>query len=134
MSEAAQQSVESSRARSLANLRPGIGRVGPNKYTASIKQMVEKALHKVGGVDYLAEQARANPVAFLGLVGKVLPMQLQSTDADGNPLHLHLIAARVVSDELHVSIQTTNVDTANTSVSTPPTIDGNLLDAPLPSE
>lgn len=123
-------------ANSLANLRVGGGRTPgiPNKLNASIKQMVEKALHKVGGVDYLAEQARANPVAFLGLVGKVLPMQLQSTDADGNPLHLHLIAARVVSDELHVSIQTTNVDTANTSVSTPPTIDGNLLDAPLPSE
>ena len=122
-------------ANSLANLRVGGGRAGmPSKFNTSIKQMVERALHKAGGVEYLTEQARANPVAFLGLVGKVLPMQLQSTDADGNPLHLHLIAARVVSDELQVSIRTTNVDTANTNVSTPPTIDGNLLDAPLPTE
>lgn len=123
-------------ARSLANLeRRPHGRSTPNKIGASIKEMVEKALHKVGGVDYLAEQARANPVAFLGLVGKVLPMQLQSTDADGNPLHLHLIAARVVSDELQVSIQTSvSTQQSNTNVSTPPTIDGNLLDAPLPSE
>ena len=123
-------------ANSLANLRVGGGRAPgiPNKLGASIKQMVERALHKAGGVEYLTEQARANPVAFLGLVGKVLPMQLQSSDADGNPLHLHLIAARVVSDEIQVSIRTGVSEQSNTNVSTAPTIDGNLLDAPLPTE
>lgn len=123
-------------ANSLANLRVGGGRAGmPSKFNTSIKAMVEKALSKAGGVDYLVRQARENPVAFMGLVGRVLPMQLQSADADGNPLHLHLIAARVVSDEIQVSIRTgVSTQQSDTNVSTAPTIDGNLLDAPLPTE
>lgn len=82
----------------------------PAKVPQSIKEMVEKALHKVGGVDYLAEQARANPVAFLGLVGKVLPLQLAG--ADGGAL---IVDFRWAGD--------TNVATAtieHTSVDTQP--------------
>jgi hypothetical protein len=94
--------------------------------------MVERALHKVGGVEYLARQAELNPVAFMGLVGRVLPMQLQSSDADGNPVHLHLVAARVISDELHVHIQTTDVSTK--TIEHAPAPQGDLLDAPLPEE
>lgn len=42
--------------------------------------MVERALHKAGGVDYLTEQAHKNPVAFMTLVGRVLPLQLAGHD------------------------------------------------------
>jgi hypothetical protein len=38
--------------------------------------MTLKALMKAGGVDYLAEQAIANPGPFLGLLGKVLPREV----------------------------------------------------------
>lgn len=48
----------------------------PNKATAAIKEMVEAALQNAGGVDYLVRQAEEQPVAFMGLVGKVLPMQI----------------------------------------------------------
>lgn len=48
----------------------------PNKTTAAIKDMIVQALDKKGGVDYLVTQADENPVAFMGLVGKVLPMQV----------------------------------------------------------
>ena len=48
--------------------------------TADIKAMVVGALSAVGGVDYLARQAEQNPVAFMGLVGKVLPLQLAGHD------------------------------------------------------
>lgn len=48
----------------------------PNKADASIKNMVLTALSDVGGAAYLARQAEKNPVAFLGLVGKVLPLQI----------------------------------------------------------
>lgn len=63
----------------------------PNKTTAAIKEMVIQALdeaHKDGGVAYLKAQAAANPTAFLTLVGKVLPLQLQG-DPD-NPLTLKI--------------------------------------------
>lgn len=69
-------------ANSLANLRQGGGRAAGslNKYTGSIKEMIERALTKAGGVDYLTQQAHANPVAFMGLVARVLPLQLAGHD------------------------------------------------------
>lgn len=60
----------------------------PNKQTAAIKDMIIQALDKAGGVDYLLSQADENPNAFLTLVGKVLPLQLQG-DPD-NPLTLKI--------------------------------------------
>src|SRR3954463_11045415 len=56
----------------------------PNKFPATIREMIVGALDDVGGRRYLAEQARENPVAFMGLVGKVLPLQL--TGQNGGPL------------------------------------------------
>jgi hypothetical protein len=58
----------------------------PNKADATIKEMVIKALHHAGGVDYLARQAEQNPVAFMGLVGRVLPLQV--TGESGGPVHI----------------------------------------------
>jgi hypothetical protein len=51
----------------------------PNKLTGALKDMILTALdgaHKDGGVEYLKEQAKDNPTAFLTLVGKVLPLQV----------------------------------------------------------
>lgn len=58
----------------------------PNKNTAAIKDMILQALNGVGGVDYLMDCATdpKSKAAFLGLVGKVLPMQV--TGADGGPV------------------------------------------------
>jgi hypothetical protein len=58
----------------------------PNKVPADIKAMVLAALDKAGGVDYLRDRAFYQPVAFLGLVGKVLPLQV--TGKDGVPLQV----------------------------------------------
>ena len=65
--------------------KPGERRGGrqkgtPNRLTADLKDMILGALNAKGGQRYLEEQAALNPVAFLTLVGKVLPMTLQ-----GNP-------------------------------------------------
>ena len=49
----------------------------PNKVTKALKEMILGALDDAGGQDYLASQARDNPAAFLTLIGKVLPMQLE---------------------------------------------------------
>lgn len=58
----------------------GIGRKKgvPNKVTKALKEMILGALDDAGGQDYLRRQADENPVAFLGLVGKVLPHQLKA--------------------------------------------------------
>lgn len=56
----------------------------PNKNTTAVKDMILRALDGAGGADYLQKQADANPAAFMTLVGKVLPLQVQG-DPD-NPL------------------------------------------------
>lgn len=48
----------------------------PNKLNGDIRQMICTALESVGGAEYLAQQAWLNPVAFMGLVAKVMPLQL----------------------------------------------------------
>lgn len=60
----------------------------PNKTTALLKdailQAAEAAGDKEGMLGYLTSQAKANPVAFLSLLGKVLPMQV--TGEGGGPV------------------------------------------------
>jgi hypothetical protein len=48
----------------------------PNKLNATIKEMVLGALSDVGGQRYLAARALDQPVAFMGLIGRVLPLQV----------------------------------------------------------
>jgi hypothetical protein len=50
----------------------------PNKVTKELKEMILGALDGAGGQAYLQRQADENPVAFMGLVGKVLPAQLKA--------------------------------------------------------
>ena len=47
-----------------------------NKITRDLKDMVMKALDEKGGVDYLAGQAETNPTAFLSLLGKCMPKEV----------------------------------------------------------
>lgn len=63
--------------------KPGPGRPKgkPNKTTAAVKDMILQALneaHKDGGAAYLKEQATKNPTAFMTLVGKVLPLDVNA--------------------------------------------------------
>ena len=51
----------------------------PNKTTADLKAMILTALDKAGGDKYLLEQSKANPVAFMALLGKILPMQVNGS-------------------------------------------------------
>ena len=55
----------------------------PNKNTTALKDMILGALSDVGGRAYLAKQAEENPGPFMTLVGKVLPMTIAGTGADG---------------------------------------------------
>lgn len=42
--------------------------------------MIVEALHGVGGVEYLQAKAQSHPQAFLALVGKVMPVQVEGGD------------------------------------------------------
>lgn len=54
----------------------------PNKITGALKDMILQALANAGGVEYLQERAKDNPVAFLSLVGRVLPLQVKQGGDD----------------------------------------------------
>lgn len=64
-----------------ANGRKGGRPAGvPNKVTTQLKETILKALEEAnpgGAVEYLKAQAEKNPNAFLALVGRVLPLQVQ---------------------------------------------------------
>lgn len=49
---------------------------GRNKVTVELRTMIEGALSDVGGQAYLVLQAHENPKAFLALVGKLIPRDL----------------------------------------------------------
>jgi hypothetical protein len=55
----------------------------PNKISSALKEAILEAAEQAGGEDgivgYLVVQAHANPVAFMSLLGKVLPMTIADT-------------------------------------------------------
>lgn len=55
----------------------------PNKITREVKEMILEALGEAGGVEYLVRQADEKPVAFLALVGKVMPLQINGAGPNG---------------------------------------------------
>jgi hypothetical protein len=56
----------------------------PNKLNADVKAMILGALNAAGGQKWLEHQMAANPVAFMTLIGKLLPLQV--TGNDGGPI------------------------------------------------
>lgn len=65
-----------------------------NKISSDVKAMVLEALSTAGGAGYLVAQSEKNPVAFMALVGKVLPMTVQGDPE--NPLHYTIVERRIV--------------------------------------
>lgn len=75
----------------MANRKPcnagkGRGKGNLNKNTAAIKDMIDQALREAGGVEYLKRQAIENPAAFMGLLGKILPKDINVGGQSGNPI------------------------------------------------
>jgi hypothetical protein len=69
-----------------------------NKTTRTIKEAIEAAFQGVGGAEYLMQQAQQNPQAFLTLLGKIIPAQVQAdlTNSDGSfkPAVIQIVAAQ----------------------------------------
>lgn len=70
----------------------------PNKLTAQVKEMILKALDEAGGVEYLVEQARLSPSAFLALVGKVLPLQVNADVSAASVTRIEIVAVEPGGD------------------------------------
>ena len=68
----------------------------PNKQTAQLKDMILTALSNAGGAEYLERRANdpRTAAAFLGLIGKVLPMTI--ANEDGKAFAVSVIERRIV--------------------------------------
>lgn len=77
---------------------PGRPKGVPNKVTGDIKNMILEALSNVGGAEYLERKANdpRTATAFLGLVGKVLPMTIAGDPK--NPLTANVTVTFVKPD------------------------------------
>jgi len=84
--------VGGSTLKNTGNMGKGRRKGVPNKTTALLKDAILKAAEQAGDeyegglVGYLKVQALNEPAAFMSLLGKVLPMQIQG-DAE-NPLNI----------------------------------------------
>lgn len=70
---------------------PGRPKGAPNKLTRTIKEAIEAAFDEVGGSKYLAKMAFDEPVAFMSLLGKAMPQQIDA-NVNGN---LGLLPAKI---------------------------------------
>jgi len=73
---------------SRGGAREGAGRPkgSLDKGNAILREMILEALDKSGGVDYLVSKAESHPQAFMGLIGKVLPLQV--TGEEGKDIQI----------------------------------------------
>lgn len=67
-----------------ANLTRGSRKGIPNRTTQNIKEAIEGAFDKLGGVDYLVKVGQKDPRTFCALLSRLLPTKL--ANADGSPL------------------------------------------------
>jgi len=63
----------------------------PNVVTKELKDMIRNALDKAGGEQYLYQQAIDNPTAFLTLIGKILPKDVNVGGQPGNPIQYEML-------------------------------------------
>lgn len=65
-----------------------------NKVNKALKDMILGALSDAGGQEYLLMQAHENPTAFMSLIGKVLPVELQNKHEGGITISVNTGVAR----------------------------------------
>src|SRR5262245_1372131 len=73
--------------------KPGPGRPPglQNKVTYRVKSMIEKALQRAGGVAYLARMAEEEPGAFLALIAKIVPRDVNLDVNQKSSISLQII-------------------------------------------
>ena len=97
----------------LMNAGKGRPKGSKNKLTADVKACILEAFHAGGGAKWLQKQMTSNPVAFMTLLGKVMPMQLE--DTEGNPILIASVRLVGPSEVLEVAPQRKPVITLNGS-------------------
>jgi hypothetical protein len=82
----------------------GMGRPkgAKNKIPRSLKETILASLDDAGGRAYLVQQAKENPNAYMALLGKVLPSDVQVSGFEGGPIGYAVIPEQAKSMEAWV--------------------------------
>lgn len=72
----AKEAISSNRGSKPGERRGGRKAGTPNRVTGSVKDMIEGALKDLGGQEWLVQAARESPHAFMALIGKLIPKDL----------------------------------------------------------
>ena len=83
------------------NYSKGRKKGSQNKVTRELKEMIQNALEKAGGEEYLLEQALNNPSAFMTLLGKILPKDMNIGGQSDNPIKQMMEIVIVDPDVMH---------------------------------
>lgn len=85
--------------------RPGGRQKGtPNKITRSLKDAILLAAQEAGGggeegmLEYFKLQAKNNPNAFIGLIGRIIPLSVGG-DKDNPVRHDHTVEVKFIESE-----------------------------------
>jgi hypothetical protein len=68
----------------------------PNKVTKELREMILGALDEAGGQDYLVTQSREEPKAFLALIAKVIPREVENKIS--GDIGINTITRRIIND------------------------------------
>lgn len=69
----------------------GIKKGTPRKETQLLTEMIDGALSELGGMTWLVQQGKENPVAFMSLIGKRLPRDLTIGGNINQPLVVEIV-------------------------------------------
>lgn len=75
---------------------------GKAKLTKDMKEILHLAFERAGGVDYLVKQSKAEPKAFMALLGRMVPAQVSVDVAHHINLGAEILKARENLDKLRV--------------------------------
>lgn len=76
----------------------GRARGTPNKITTDLREMILTALDRAGGARYLEKQANENPAAYLALLGRLVPKDV-NLSAGGGLENLIVEASRRLAEQ-----------------------------------
>jgi len=100
-------------------LPPAAGKGRPkgvvNKLTASVKEAIEAAFQGAGGAEYLMRQAEENPVAFMTLLGKIIPSQVHAelTGKNGGAIETVSLNVKMLSTDALAQIMAAKSNQSN---------------------
>lgn len=80
-------------ARNKLGKGPGRPKGSANKITKDIREAINEAFHKAGGVDYLIKVAAESPQVFCGLLGKVIPQEVKAELGGGLAITIRKVNA-----------------------------------------